>query len=83
MYIGPPRNEEERDQRNPKVRWRGKLYRIHKTLGDGSMVRLISMDGEFTIDAAESEAERNPPADTPQRAWKRAAAVEEDDDQRA
>jgi hypothetical protein len=59
MYIGPPRSEAERDERNPKVRYAGKLYRIHKEVrhwktGD-KMLRLITMDGESTVDVYEAE----------------------------
>jgi hypothetical protein len=55
MYIGPPRSEEEYDERHAKVRYGRKHYRVHKELGDGSKVRLITMDGESTIDVFRHE----------------------------
>jgi hypothetical protein len=44
----------EYDQLYPKVRWRGRLYRIHKPLGN-DMVRLITMDRQGIVDVPKSE----------------------------
>jgi hypothetical protein len=55
MIIGPL-SAEEFDRLHPKVRYGGKLYRVHKHLGiDGAEVRLITLDGECTIDVPRSE----------------------------
>jgi hypothetical protein len=55
MRVGPI-NPEEFDRLHPKVRYAGKVYRVHKSLGD-DRVRLISLDGESTVDVSRDEIE--------------------------
>jgi hypothetical protein len=68
MDITPiSHNDPEYDRRYPKVRWRGKLYRVHKCLGNDE-VRLITMDGKSTVDVPNSEITPADKASTPQTA---------------
>jgi hypothetical protein len=60
MRVGPL-SPEEFNRLHPKVRYGGKLYRVHKDVGtDG--VRLITLDGESTIDVPKSEIAPRPRA---------------------
>jgi hypothetical protein len=55
ITIGGPMTDEDYDRLHPKVRFKGELFRIHKELGDGSKVRLVTMDGESVVDVLKSE----------------------------
>jgi hypothetical protein len=56
MRVGFMSGEEdaEYDRLYPKVLWRGKLYRIHKSLGK-DQVRLVTMDHETIFDVPINE----------------------------
>lgn len=46
----------EFDRLHPKVRFVGKVYRVHKHLA-GDLVRLVTLNGENTVDVHKDQIE--------------------------